>query len=194
LTPTALQLYSSFLQFGHLLSCFISFCTFYISVLPLKQHQPKPQHLETFDVNQLTADVCTDSATHFLNRGVSFEFKPSPHQLLIEADKTFVVEAIRNLIDNVLQHGGPHLSAVVVSTSKQAENALISVYDNGTNLTPADTKKAFGRFSQIEPGVGSGLGLAIADSVAQRHGGELTIGTVEKGAQLNLMFPLESEF
>jgi two-component system C4-dicarboxylate transport sensor histidine kinase DctB len=45
-------------------------------------------------------------------------------------------------------------------------------------------------FSTKPSGVGMGLGLAITTEIIKDHGGSLTIGSVEKGAEFIVTLPL----
>jgi len=142
------------------------------------------------DLEQLTEQVCADLASGILSQGVDFEFVAAGGPLPVLADRLFVAEAIKNLIDNALKHGGPELHWVCVQTGREADQACVTVCDDGVGLSPADQDKAFSRFGQVQPSGGSGLGLAIAQSVAEGHRGDLHINTVAKGACITLALPL----
>lgn len=44
------------------------------------------------------------------------------------------------------------------------------------------------RFKQLQPTSGSGLGLAIAKTVAEQHGGSLTLESLDAGLKVRLCF------
>ncbi len=89
----------------------------------------------------------------------------------IEADRQMLVQALANLIQNALVHGGQEITLV-------ANGVAFGVADNGQGV---DTEK----FSEIiKPMVrldaarsrdGSGLGLALVRAVADRHGAQLDL-------------------
>ena len=143
-----------------------------------------------FDLNALAEATCANAGAAVLGSGVEFEFIADVKPLQVRGDPIFVAEAIKNLIDNALQHGGPDLGAIRVLTSNDSEFATVTVLDDGVGLSPDQQAKAFSRFGQIEPSSGSGLGLAIVSSVADSHGGRLTIDSVPDGASLTLSLPL----
>lgn len=154
------------------------------------QQQPTTDTHEPFDLGKLAEEVCTETGAAILSSGVNFEFAKAPYPLPVCADRVFVTEALKNLIDNAQMHGGSSLHNIQVSTGLDDNFATVSVYDDGHDLSPEDQDKAFGRFSQIGSGSGSGLGLAIAASVALRQGGSLRIDPVDKGASLTLSLPV----
>lgn len=143
-----------------------------------------------FDLTVELQKICAESGADVLSRGIDFEFKAPDHPISISGDRVFVAEAVKNLIDNALKHGGDQLSSISVSLSQTKDAALITVQDDGKGLSPEDSKAALGRFSQVEPSAGSGLGLAIASSVAERHGGSLVINAVDHGASLTFSVKL----
>lgn len=150
-------------------------------------HQPD---LTVSDLNELVVSVCHDIAPQVLQHELDFEYIQHPEPLQVEIDEVFTAEAIRNMIDNSQQHGGPSLTKIQVETHVEPHFACLTISDDGKGLTPEDSEKAFSRFGQVEPSSGSGLGLAIAASVAQSHGGSIQINRVENGSSITLRFPL----
>ncbi len=144
---------------------------------------------KVLDLREVVQDICAELGPTVLSRGVEFEFDAPDTPVHVACDELFMTEAIKNLIDNALKHGGRALTRIHVSVAKAGEAAVVTVRDDGKGLQPEQSEVAFGRFSQVEPSDGSGLGLAIATSVAKRHGGLLTIDKVDKGASLSLYIP-----
>lgn len=149
--------------------------------------QPMPDsHRTQFDLAGLLRSIGADVGPEVLSRDIGFELVSPDHPVAMTGDQVFIAEAIKNMIDNALKHGGHKLSFIVVRLREDGNKALITVYDDGKGLTPEESELALERFSQVEPSQGSGLGLAIAAAVAERHGGKLVIDPVEKGASLTL--------
>ncbi|MCB1357595.1 MAG: sensor histidine kinase [Maritimibacter sp.] len=145
---------------------------------------------ETFDLGTLTRELCAEIGPSILSRGIDFELIESATVLPVNGDRVFICEAVRNLIDNALKHGGPRLSSISVELAEGDGSARVTVKDDGIGLSPQDRDAAFGRFSQVKPAAGSGLGLAITASVAERHGGKLQIERVAQGARISLDIPV----
>lgn len=160
-----------------------------LSMDRLRQPMPQSQRVR-FDLNDALRSVCAEAGSEVLSRGVDFELIAPDHPVWMCGDQVFIGEAIKNLIFNALKHGGSELTAITVSFSEEDDVARITVNDDGKGLSPADSKAALGRFSQVEPSEGSGLGLAIVASVAQHHCGTLVINQVERGASLTMTVQL----
>ena len=140
--------------------------------------------IETFDLIEALRESCADVGGIALSRGVEFELTCQDGPLDIRGDRLFITEAIKNLIDNALKHGGENLSSVKVEMHEVDGYASITIGDDGKGLSPDQSEAAMGRFSQLDPSDESGLGLAIVASVAERHGGDLVINPAGQGASL----------
>jgi signal transduction histidine kinase len=84
---------------------------------------------------------------------------------------------------------------VTVALSAEAQQALITVSDQGPGIEPDQMSRIFDRLysRQRREGeqAGSGLGLAIARAIAHDHGGELIArNSPEQGAAFTLTLPL----
>lgn len=152
--------------------------------------QSLPRKTERFDLQNAVEEICTEFAPSILSRDLDFEFVSNNSPcVVVEGDPTFIGEAIRNLIDNSIKHGGENLSKISVQLEEKDGFHAITVFDDGKDLRPDQFEAAFTRFSQVEPSEGSGLGLAIVYSVADLHGGKVSINKVKVGASITLKLP-----
>jgi len=142
------------------------------------------------DLNSMVSEVCTDFAYLVLKQDIHFEFSPAEKPLIVLGTEVLLKEAIKNILDNALIHGGPTLSKIAVRCSYDTDMAMVSIWDDGKDLHPDSAAKIFGRFTQLEPNTGSGLGLAIAHEIAKQSNGTLTVDQIPKGAQITLAIPL----
>lgn len=154
------------------------------------RHPTHLDQIEEFDFREVVEEACTEIGVHFLANGIEFEVTMPNAKVPVSGDKRFQSEAIKNLLDNSLKHGGKELSCVSVTVLPKDASVTLTVTDDGKGLSPEHSETAFGRFSQLEPSEGSGLGLSIVSAVAQRHGGHVSINQVEKGASLTLELPV----
>lgn len=146
---------------------------------------------EPLDLRTLLQDACSDVGPQVLDQGLDFELVLPESDVGIIGDRVYLAEAIKNLIENSMAHGGPTLSKITVSLNSDNKNAVINVSDDGKGLSPEQSEAAFGRFSQVGPSTGSGLGLAIVASVVERHKGQVEIDNAPIGASLTLKLPME---
>lgn len=110
------------------------------------------------------------------------DFKPAQ---TVQADRQMLVQAIANLIQNALVHGGDRVTL-------HLDGARIGVSDNGAGVDPAhfaEILKPMVRLDAARTRDGSGLGLALVRAVADRHGAKLALSTATPSglrADLNL--------
>jgi signal transduction histidine kinase len=68
---------------------------------------------------------------------------------------------------------------VTLTTSKQGDQVVIEVADNGTGMTEQVKEKIFQPFFTTKPtGEGTGLGLSLSYDIVKAHGGVLHVETI----------------
>lgn len=142
-------------------------------------------------LNHLIDSVVKDFQPRAALQKVDLTFKSTDTDLMVPGDEVMLREALTNLLDNALVHGGDSLTTLRLSLAAKGGKAVIQVFDDGVGLDPSDVPKAMARFGQVETREGSGLGLPIAEAVAQRHGGELRIFTHDQGFTVQITLPLQ---
>ena len=93
-------------------------------------------------------------------------------RLELSADRVRLEQALRNLVDNALEHGA---QPVAVSAEEHDGRVELHVRDAGPGFPNDFLPRAFERFSRVDTarsGGGAGLGLAIVGAIARAHGGE----------------------
>lgn len=145
------------------------------------------------DVNSLVTDVAEIFAAEASREHVAIAAHPSDDPAEIVADGVMVREAIANLADNALRHGGRSLSKIDISVTRENGSVRVAVADNGQGVSAEDVPMMLSRFGQASPGAGSGLGLSIAEAVADRHGGRLELDTRETGLTVSLEIPADDQ-
>ncbi len=148
--------------------------------------------LERVDLTELTRDVCLGLAPQVLSRDVDFVFEPDGEALEVELDRVLVAEALTNLLDNALRHGGAGMTRITVRTARDGVEVLLDVQDDGVGIPLDQAETVFRRFSQLRSGEGSGLGLAFVEQVMHRHDGKVCLCSVEAGTKVRLRFPAAS--
>lgn len=148
------------------------------------------ENIDLVDLNNLAASVVETIQPRAKSRGIQLDLETSDAPLMVLGDPVMLREAITNLLDNALVHGGDKLSELTLSIATKGDEAAILVIDNGVGLDPTDIPKVMARFGQADPSEGNGLGLPIAEAVAQRHGGTLQLLPQKTGLTVRLMLPL----
>ena len=139
-----------------------------------------------------SARVAEEVAGLLLQQGVEVrggvlavvESKP----LTIEGDADLMAQAVANLIENAMTHGGgsPRITLSVRSDMKTWE---IAVSDNGPGIAEADRDKVLEPFARLDASrstPGSGLGLAIVAAVARLHGASIAMEDAGPGLRVVL--------
>ncbi|TRW14568.1 ATP-binding protein [Glacieibacterium frigidum] len=128
--------------------------------------------LRRVDVAALAEALVEDQRA--LGRPVEFVASPPA---VAAVQPALVKRALGNLFDNAVKYGGSATVAVRVT----GDTVAVSVTDHGPGIPAADRARVLQPFHRLEGSRnrdtgGSGLGLAIAQSVAESHGGRLTLG------------------
>ena len=94
----------------------------------------------------------------------------------IHADDTEIYTLIKTFTDNAIRYT-PRSSQIDLSTQSQQGSTTIIIEDNGNGIPPAERQRVFDPFYRIlgSGEQGTGLGLSIAQTIAQRHGGTISL-------------------
>lgn len=106
-----------------------------------------------------------------------------------------LARAIWNIIDNAIKYTSPK-GKVEIILGKNAEQAVVTISDNGQGIDKEDLPYIFDRFyrgSVKGKALGSGLGLAIAEAVVQLHQGSLKVKSkLGQGSTFVMTLPLKA--
>ena len=140
------------------------------------EHSPLP-------LSEAVSAAIRDSARLAEARGVRVSVHAGEHLPLLPHDPRLLAQAVRNLIDNALQHA-PAGGEVEVASGRgrgtDGEFLTLAVRDRGLGFTPEDLARAGEPFFTRRRG-GTGLGLAIVRRIVEAHGGTLHLANREGG-------------
>lgn len=111
----------------------------------------------------------------------------------VRADAARIARLLGALLTNAEQHT-PAPGTVAVAAHPAGDCWLVTVSDSGDGIPPSDQRTVFDAFTRAGPvrdgQPGSGLGLAIGRTVAELHGGTLTLVSTEgAGTTVTLRLP-----
>jgi two-component system OmpR family sensor kinase len=110
----------------------------------------------------------------------------------IFADRLRLEQALGNLVDNALRHGG---GTIRLGAASRDGTTMLEVSDEGEGFPSSFLPHAFERFARADEarsGGATGLGLAIVDAVARAHGGTANAGNRDEGgAVVSLSLPAD---
>jgi two-component system, OmpR family, sensor kinase len=137
-------------------------------------------NLEPIEIPDLFATMRDRMSTRAERDGRSLQFDDAAGGA-VEADRMRVEQALGNLVENALRHGGGTVSVWSRPIDGHVE---IHVSDEGGGFPPAFLPHAFERFRRADTarsGDGTGLGLAIVKAIAEAHGGHATARNANGG-------------
>jgi signal transduction histidine kinase len=145
----------------------------------------KPERLQVRELLERTRQRFADRADE-QRREIRVDV---PDDSGVWADPLRARQALGNLVDNALRHGGGEIR---LSGRRAGEAVEIDIADEGHGFPPELAPRAFERFARdgTDPGrSGAGLGLAIVRAIAEAHGGTAAIVDSNSGATVRLRFP-----
>jgi signal transduction histidine kinase len=140
------------------------------------------------DLREMALEVSSALAPAAMAQGREIELRDSGANR-VEGDPDALYAAIRNLVENAIEHT-PAGTTVVVDVRRPG---TVQVRDHGPGIPEADRADIFRRFwrpAHRRGKPGAGLGLSIVAEVARRHGGTVDFAPVpDGGCQFTLALP-----
>ncbi|GAA0505406.1 sensor histidine kinase [Saccharopolyspora thermophila] len=148
-----------------------------IALSRLQGADPLPE-LTTVDVDAVVEEALGRCRLAAESAGIEIAVD-EPSGYLLDGDRTLLVTALSNLIDNAVSYSPPG-SPVSISRRLSGDFVEIAVTDRGIGIPPEYHERVFERFFRVDPARsratgGTGLGLAIVKHVAANHGGEVRL-------------------
>jgi two-component system CheB/CheR fusion protein len=136
-------------------------------------------HLESIDAHQAIANVSEMCASELEGKHLrmSLDLRAEDHHVAADAPK--FQQIIWNLLKNAIKFTGEN-GTITISSSNQSQSLTIRVTDTGIGIEPEVMERIFNRFEQGDRSFqrrfgGLGLGLTISRSLAEAHGGTLSV-------------------
>jgi signal transduction histidine kinase len=132
---------------------------------------------EPVDIAGLVSEVADANQPLATNKQQTITVSAPPNFVtMCDADR--MREAIDNLISNAIKYS-PIGGKIAVVVSREHNDTIIRIADEGAGLSPEDQGRLFGRFQRLsaKPTAGessTGLGLSIVKRIIDMHGGKVT--------------------
>ena len=161
-------------------------------MLRMQQASHARDHMETSAIrlDRVIEQTLTTIQLAARNRRVRVTGSLAP--LTIEGGGEALATLADNLISNAIKFS-PDGGVVHITLTREAENAVLDVMDEGPGISPEERDHIFEPFYRGSAGKGVpgvGLGLAIAHEFALAHRGRLEIVTRARGAHFRASLPL----
>ena len=119
--------------------------------------------------------------------------RPSGPAVVVAGDRDRLKQVLVNLIHNAIKYT-PNSGRVAIQTGTDGDMGFVTVEDSGIGIDPSHHDRVFDRFYRVTPDrgdVGAGLGLAIVKSIANAHGGSVSLRSApELGSCFKVEIPL----
>ncbi|HET7011405.1 MAG TPA: ATP-binding protein [Anaerolineales bacterium] len=152
-------------------------------------------NLERIDPGGLVRDVVGTYLPQAANKNVTVDVDVQDGMTAIDVDSTLLRQAVANLVDNAIKYT-PAKGRVAVRARQSRGMQQFIVEDTGLGVAPADLPRLFEKFyrargAEARREKGSGLGLAIVKSIAEQHGGRVSVESrLGAGSTFTLEIPV----
>ena len=147
-------------------------------------------HPEMSNLQDTLQDVLASMKSEIDERQVSVVCDESLPAMAF--DRRLIKLAIKQLLDNAIKYS-PSEASVEIEVHNDGAAVTIGITDHGKGIVPEEQGRIFERFYR-GPSVknqvpGSGLGLCIANSIAQAHGGQLSVSNEPGRTTFRMILP-----
>jgi PAS domain S-box-containing protein len=159
------------------------------TALPAK---PGPVDLAVL-INKAVMDFREESR----RRGQTLSMSVPPDPVIVCADETDLVEAVRNLLGNAVKFT-PAGGKVDVRLTTAAGRVRLDIEDTGIGIAEEHQDRLFEPFFRIKQEdaavVGTGLGLYVTRQIVERYGGKVFFkSALNEGSIFSFELPLEAQ-
>lgn len=136
--------------------------------------------MQQVDVAAVVSQVCQDLWPLFLKSHRELRVSGIDHPLVVNGDRDLIYRAVRNVLDNALEH-----SPVKTPVDVSIEGCIVKIRDYGETIPEKMRMKIFDRLHRISERAaaksGAGLGLSIVSKTMEVHGGRAALEPAEQG-------------
>lgn len=146
------------------------------------------------DLAELAAATAEQMSLLACDKGIELVCRNAPG-VMVEGDRARLKQVIVNLVDNAIKYT-PQGGRVEVAVTREGDEAVLEVADNGIGISPEALPQVFQRFYRAEGSRsrqegGAGLGLAIVKSICAAHDGQIEVMSEPgHGSRFRIRLPL----
>lgn len=146
----------------------------------------------TVDLTQLALEGLSDARPTAVDHHWNIEAPDEP--IVIVGDAGRMHQVVANLLANARTHT-PAGTSITLSVTREGDEAVLRVHDNGPGIDPGVRDELFARFargdsSRARQTGGTGLGLAIAKAIVEGHGGHITVASEPGDTTFTVRIPV----
>jgi signal transduction histidine kinase len=134
---------------------------------------------DAVDLQSLSLEAANEVHGLAGQRGIEFAVEVEPSVGTVAGDRRRLGQAIGNVLKNAVDFTGSG-GRVLLHAAGSADEAAITISDNGPGIAPADQTRVFDRFHRTRDGSAGreeaiGLGLPLARQFVEAHGGTIEL-------------------
>ena len=152
---------------------------------------PDQDGMAVIDLSTVVPEAVAMRVHQALSLGVDLGYEGIDGPCVIRGDALQVQEVIDNLVDNAYHYAGRGCT-VTVSLSREVDEFVLAVDDDGPGVADAFLSLLGERFFRVPGGDedGTGLGLSIVESIAERHAAQVAfLHAASGGLRVEVRFP-----
>ncbi|MBA3632146.1 MAG: CHASE2 domain-containing protein [Acidobacteria bacterium] len=165
--------------------------------LDVKQLESGTRDLQisTVNVEKLIADCVSAAAPLATEKKIKIQNDTNGSLPSLLADAPLLTQAVGNLLSNAVKYSPPE-TVISIEAIKGESEIQIIVRDNGFGIPKENLERIFEKFYRLERDatsqtIGTGLGLSFVKEVTEKHGGRISVESVESaGSTFILHLPI----
>ncbi len=156
-------------------------------------------HIEAVSTDQIVYQAAESVRKMATDRMVLLRSEVANDCPILHADSRAVRQILLNLLSNAVKFTPAEGSVTIGIARNGGDGIHISIVDTGIGMTEAEAAKAFELYGQVESDLtkknkGTGLGLPLVKSLAELHGGSLSLVSQKgKGTTVTVFLPWHSD-
>lgn len=157
-------------------------------------------HPEKINLVELTQNIIRENQLLADKKNIKVMIKNDDDVPLLFVDPKRISMVVENLLTNAIKYINSDSGGIVsVEVSRQDDDVLFSISDNGVGIPDKDKKKIFKKFFRAENIMklqtsGTGLGLFIARAIIESHKGSIWFVSKEgEGTTFYFKLPVKSK-
>jgi signal transduction histidine kinase len=147
------------------------------------------------DIIKVVEDITLSIVEYTRSKGIELIFDTDVEEKITVCDPDKIERIMLNLLSNAVKFSSSG-STINVRISDGEEYITISVEDKGIGIPEDKLGHLFERFTQVDksltrPHEGSGIGLSLTKSLAEMHGGSISVKSqYGKGSTFEVRLPI----
>lgn len=150
--------------------------------------------LKNYNIVSVVEDITLSTSEFVKLKNIDLIFDCDFEEMIIACDVDMVERIILNILSNAVKFTKNN-GYIHVNVSKDEENIIISIKDNGIGIPKDKLCMIFERYKQVNKSFtreqeGSGIGLSLTKSLVEMHGGNIFVkSTLGEGSEFIIKLP-----